>query len=171
VLSLPPNEFDYLLPVPSNPCPATPAAFGAPLSFDGTYFSPKASWLIAKSISVEMGNQAYKPFQPQVLLPHREMVRIKTYSATLTAPSTVSTILTPDIGGSGVDSGWCSGAGERAAVVWVMEDESDDCEDIDNDDPWANDEWFPDFLKFPSEIALRDARRTSYVQNWLSNTA
>jgi hypothetical protein len=56
-------------------------------------------------------------------------------------------------------------------VVRVMEDESDDDEDIDNDDPWANDEWFPDFLKFPSEIALRDARRTSYVQNWLANTA
>lgn len=58
VLSLPPNEFDYLLPVPSNPRPATPAAFGAPLSFDGTYFSPKAGWLIAKPISVVMGNQA-----------------------------------------------------------------------------------------------------------------
>ena len=51
-----------------------------------------------------------------------------------------------------------------------MDDESDDDEDIDNDDPW-NDEWFPDFLKFPSEIALRDATRTSYVQNWLANTA
>jgi hypothetical protein len=58
VLSLPPNEFDYLLPVPSNPRPATPAAFGDPLSFDGTYFSPKAGWLISKPITVEMGNQA-----------------------------------------------------------------------------------------------------------------
>jgi len=58
VRSLPPNEFDYLLPVPSNPRPATPAAFGAPLSFDSTYFSPKASWLIAKPITIDMGNQA-----------------------------------------------------------------------------------------------------------------
>jgi len=49
-----------------------------------------------------------------------------------------------------------------------MEYESDDGEDIDNDDPW-NDEWFPDCPKFPSEIALRDARHTSYVQNWLAN--
>jgi hypothetical protein len=56
-------------------------------------------------------------------------------------------------------------------MVRVMEDESDDDEDIDNDDPWANDEWFPDFLKFPAEIALRDARRTNYVQSWLANTA
>jgi len=45
-----------------------------------------------------------------------------------------------------------------------MDDESDDGEDIDNDDR-ANDEWFQDFLKFPSEIALRDARRTSFMQN------
>jgi hypothetical protein len=59
----------------------------------------------------------------------------------------------------------------RVTIVRVMEDESDDDEDIDNDDPWANDEWFPDFLKFPSEIALRDARRTNYVQNWLANRA
>jgi len=40
VRSLPPNEFDYLLPVPLNPRPATPAEFGDPLSFDGTYFLP-----------------------------------------------------------------------------------------------------------------------------------
>jgi len=58
VLSLPPNEFGYLLPLPSNPRPATPAAFGAPLSFDSTYFSPNPGWLIAKPITVEMGNQA-----------------------------------------------------------------------------------------------------------------
>jgi hypothetical protein len=58
VLSLPPNEFDYCLPVPSNPRPATPAAFGAPLSFDSNYFSPKAGWLIAKPITVEMDNQS-----------------------------------------------------------------------------------------------------------------
>jgi len=58
VRSLPPNEFDYLLPVPSNPRPATPAAFCVPLSFDGTYFAPKACWLIAKPITIDMGNQA-----------------------------------------------------------------------------------------------------------------
>jgi len=58
VRSLPPNEFDYLLPVPTNPRLATPAAIGAILSFDSTYFSPKAHWLIAKPITVKMGNQA-----------------------------------------------------------------------------------------------------------------
>jgi hypothetical protein len=58
VLSLPPNEFDYLLPVPSNPRPATPAAFGAPLSFDSTYLSWKPGWLIAKEVIIDMGNQA-----------------------------------------------------------------------------------------------------------------
>ena len=58
VRSLPPNEFDHLLPVPSNPHPATSAAFGVPLSFDGTYFRAKACWFIAKPITVEMGNQA-----------------------------------------------------------------------------------------------------------------
>jgi len=56
-------------------------------------------------------------------------------------------------------------------MVRVMEDECDDGEDIDNDDTWANDDLLPDFLLFPSEVALRDARRTSYVQNWLENTA
>jgi len=58
VLSLPPNEVSYFLPLPSNPRPATPASFGAPLSFDSTYFSPNPGWLIAKPITVEMGNQA-----------------------------------------------------------------------------------------------------------------
>jgi chloramphenicol 3-O-phosphotransferase len=56
-------------------------------------------------------------------------------------------------------------------MIHVMEDESDDGEDIDNDDYWANDDLLPDCLKFPSEIALRDARRTSYVQNWLADIA
>jgi hypothetical protein len=51
-----------------------------------------------------------------------------------------------------------------------MEDESDYGEDDDNDDDWGNDDLLPDFLKFPSEIALRDAQRNSYVQNWLDNT-
>jgi hypothetical protein len=51
-----------------------------------------------------------------------------------------------------------------------MEDESDDGEGDDNDDDWGNDDLLPDFLKFPSEIALRDAQRNSYVQNWLDNT-
>jgi hypothetical protein len=58
VRSLPPNEFDYLLPLPSNPRPATPAAFGAPLSFDSNYFSPKAGWLIAKPMTLDMDNQS-----------------------------------------------------------------------------------------------------------------
>jgi hypothetical protein len=58
VQSLLPNEFNYLLPIPSNPRPATPAAFGAPLSFDSTYFARKAGWLIAKPITLKMRNQA-----------------------------------------------------------------------------------------------------------------
>ena len=54
MLSLLPNEFDYLLPLPSNPRLATPAAFGVPLSFDSTCFSSKEGWLIAKPISAEV---------------------------------------------------------------------------------------------------------------------
>lgn len=44
------------------------------------------------------------------MLPRRELVRIETYLATLMAPL-LSAVFFPDIGGSGADTGWSSGAG------------------------------------------------------------
>lgn len=60
VRSLPPSDYNLFLPLPSCyiPPPDTPSGFGAPLSFNNSYYSQKPGWLLAKPTIVYMDERS-----------------------------------------------------------------------------------------------------------------